>query len=238
MKRQALLVVIVGLLIAADKDDAAREDLKKMTGNWTMVRGEQDGKQLSTKTVKAARLRIKGEEHTVKLGNDTMKGTHKLDPTKKPKTIDVQDTEGPFKDQTLLGIYRILDDDFSLLRCPRQGAAQSIHHEIGYRTSLPRVETAEEIELALQRTQAGPGGCPALFVSRMVAGRWQGHLTGAAWRPGMQAERYAAHISSESEAAASIFPCGTNDSTLLSNELSPFHFTHRVEPCLIRRPLP
>jgi hypothetical protein len=48
------------------------------------------------------------------VGNDTMKGTHKLDPTKKPKTIDVQDTEGSFKDQTLLGIYRILDDEFSV----------------------------------------------------------------------------------------------------------------------------
>jgi hypothetical protein len=47
-KSTALLVVIVGLLIAADKEDNAKEDLKKMTGTWTMVSGEQDGKQLPT----------------------------------------------------------------------------------------------------------------------------------------------------------------------------------------------
>lgn len=114
MTRHALLVVIVGLLIAADKDDAAKEDLKRMTGTWTMASGEQDGKQLSKKTLTAARLRIKGEAHTVHVGEDTMKGTHKLDPTKKPKTIDVQDTEGPFKDMTLLGIYQFKDDEFSV----------------------------------------------------------------------------------------------------------------------------
>src|SRR5690349_15928285 len=114
MKRHALLVMIVGLLIAADKEEAAKEDLKKMTGTWTMVSGAEDGKQLPKKTVKAAMLRIKGEEHTVKVGDDTMKGTHKLDPTKKPRTIDVQDTEGPSKDKTLRGIYQFKDDEFSV----------------------------------------------------------------------------------------------------------------------------
>src|SRR5438067_1780865 len=114
MKRHALFGVIVGLLSAADKEEAGKVDLKKMTGAWTMVSGEEEGKQLPKKTVKAARLTIKGDEHTVKVGEDTMKGTHKLDPTKKPKTIDVEDTEGPFKDKTLLGIYQFRDDEFSV----------------------------------------------------------------------------------------------------------------------------
>ena len=110
MRRHALPVVIVGLLIAADKEGAAKVDLKKMTGTWTMVSGEEEGKQLPKKTVKAARLRIKGEEHTVKVGEDTMKGTHKLDPTKKPKTIDAFASEGDLKDKPMPGIYEVEGD--------------------------------------------------------------------------------------------------------------------------------
>src|SRR5262249_51097926 len=84
----------------------------KLDGTWSMVSGEKDGKKLDADVVKNAKLVIKGDMHDVKVGADVFKGTHKVDPSKKPKTIDAMDTEGPFKGKTSLGIYDLDGDTF------------------------------------------------------------------------------------------------------------------------------
>src|SRR5260370_31254951 len=111
MKRYAFLVLVAGLLIAAD---APNDDAKKLEGTWVLTAGENDGKKMSDDALKGAKLTIEGDKHTVKVGDATYKGTHKLDPTKKPKTIDITDTDGPFKDKTVLAIYELDGDDFKI----------------------------------------------------------------------------------------------------------------------------
>jgi uncharacterized protein (TIGR03067 family) len=114
VKKFALLIAIVGLVIGADnKEDAAKKDLQRLEGDWVMVSGEQEGEKLPEQMIKESRLTMKGNTHTVKFGEETMKGTHKLDPTKKPKTIDAQH-EGSSKDQTMLGIYELKGDEFKV----------------------------------------------------------------------------------------------------------------------------
>jgi uncharacterized protein (TIGR03067 family) len=111
MRRYTPLALVVGLLIAAD---APKGDAQKLDGTWRMVRGSVDGKGLAGEVVRSARLKIEGDKHTVRVGDDTMVGTHRLEPKEKPKTIDVTDTEGPFKGQTLHGIYRIRGNEFTV----------------------------------------------------------------------------------------------------------------------------
>jgi uncharacterized protein (TIGR03067 family) len=111
MKRYTWLVLVVGFLIAADDP---KDELKKLEGSWTMVSGEKDGKPLAEQTIKTAKLVIKGDQHDVKVGDDVFKGTHKVDPSKKPKTIDATDTEGAFKGKTVLGIYDLEGDNFKV----------------------------------------------------------------------------------------------------------------------------
>src|SRR6266567_3014869 len=106
MRTTALVIVAVGLLVAADapKEDVKKE-LKKFEGSWALVSGEQEGKAFSEDIIKSGKLTITGDKHNVKVGNDTIVGTHTVDPSKKPKAIDSLDTEGPFKGKTALGIY-------------------------------------------------------------------------------------------------------------------------------------
>jgi uncharacterized protein (TIGR03067 family) len=92
--------------------------LKKFEGTWEMASGERDGKPVSADVVKTARLVVQGNRHTVKVGDDTMVGTHKLDPTTTPKAIDATDTEGPFKGKTIRGIYELTDDVFRVCFAP------------------------------------------------------------------------------------------------------------------------
>ena len=103
-------VIAVAFLVAP----RAQDDAKNFEGTWTMVKGEQDGKPLDPETIKTAKLIVRGNHHTVIVGNDKMVGTHHLDPTTKPKSIDVKDTEGPYKGTTLLGIYQLNGDEFTV----------------------------------------------------------------------------------------------------------------------------
>jgi uncharacterized protein (TIGR03067 family) len=111
MGRTLLLIAAVGLVAAAE---APKGDYKKMEGNWVLESGTKGGKKLSKEVVKKSRLTIKGNRHTVHIGDDVIKGTHKLDSTKKPKTIDATDTEGPYKDKTTLGIYELKSGKFTV----------------------------------------------------------------------------------------------------------------------------
>lgn len=111
MKRYALLVLAAGFLVAADDP---KDELKKLEGTYTMVSGEQKGEKLSDQVVKNAKLTIVGDKHSVKVGDDTIIGTHKVDQAKKPAQIDATDTEGPFKGKTVQGIYELDGDNFKV----------------------------------------------------------------------------------------------------------------------------
>lgn len=120
MRLHALLVLGACLLIAADAkdDDAGKKALKAIEGTYVMVSGEAKGEKLSEKTVKGAKLVIEGDKHTVNVGEDTIIGTHKVDPSKKPKEIDGMDTEGPNKGKTTLGIYKLEKGEFTVCFAP------------------------------------------------------------------------------------------------------------------------
>jgi uncharacterized protein (TIGR03067 family) len=108
MRTKALAAVAAGLLLAAGAPGGdAKGELKRLGGTWHMVSGEQDGKAVPEDVVKGARLVLKGNRHTVRVGGESMVGTHRLDPSKKPKAIDATDTEGPYKGKTIHGIYKL-----------------------------------------------------------------------------------------------------------------------------------
>jgi uncharacterized protein (TIGR03067 family) len=110
------LAVITALLVTPPDD--AKEDLKKLEGVWKLVSGEKDGKIIDDATLRTARLVIKGDTHTVKVGEDSFIGTHKVNPDQKPKAIDAMDTEGTYKGKTSLGIYEIKGDEFKVCFAP------------------------------------------------------------------------------------------------------------------------
>ena len=75
---------------------------------------EEDGKKLSEEEIKDVIMTNDGSgKSSVRCGDKVIaEATVKLDPMKKPKTIDVTFTEGERKGKTLLGIYEIESDAF------------------------------------------------------------------------------------------------------------------------------
>ena len=125
MRLQALTFVAVGLLIAAisraelsAQDDAAQKDLQKLQGDWTMLKGEEDGKSLPDEVIKNSKLTVKGDKHDARLDKDVYLGKLKLDPTQNPKALTTSDTEGRFAGKTMLGIYKIEEGRFTVCSAP------------------------------------------------------------------------------------------------------------------------
>jgi uncharacterized protein (TIGR03067 family) len=110
-----LALVVVGLLTAADTQDAARQDLARFQGRWVLRSAERDGKQTPGEEVQKFRLTIHGDKFV--LSKDTVvvsEGTFTLDPTKKPKEIDETATAGPSKGKTFLAVYEIDDEQHKI----------------------------------------------------------------------------------------------------------------------------
>jgi uncharacterized protein (TIGR03067 family) len=119
MKPRMLLVLVAGVLVAADGKDDAKKEMEKLQGVWVMVSGERNGEALPDDQVKALKRTVKGEEFTITRDGETVvKGTFTVDPSKSPKTIDVMVTEGDNKDKKMLGIYEIDGDNYKVCYAP------------------------------------------------------------------------------------------------------------------------
>jgi uncharacterized protein (TIGR03067 family) len=105
-------------------DDVSRSDLDKLGGTWLTVSLVNDGKTLvdektPPKEGPVTKLAYDGNKWTIKVGDKTVAtGTFKLDPTKKPKEIDILDESGMKNDKTKLGIYELNGDTYKYCLAP------------------------------------------------------------------------------------------------------------------------
>jgi uncharacterized protein (TIGR03067 family) len=79
------------------REEAARRDAERLQGTWGYVSGQRE-----------AQLLISGEHFTVRFRNgDIYVGTFTLDPTNRPRAMDmfIQDGPEPHKGKTSLAIY-------------------------------------------------------------------------------------------------------------------------------------
>ena len=66
--------------------------------------------------VLVARLVIAGEAYSFRLGKSRLELTFKVDPSKKPRAIDLTVAEGPEKGKTYHGIYKLEGDTYTICR--------------------------------------------------------------------------------------------------------------------------
>jgi uncharacterized protein (TIGR03067 family) len=97
------------------QDDTSKKELKKLEGTWATVSIEAAGHKVSDEDkIKTRKLTTKGDKYTLKVGDETVQGTIEINPTKKPKTIDVKPDSGSNKGKTLLGIYELDGDSLKI----------------------------------------------------------------------------------------------------------------------------
>ena len=114
MNTPLLSVLVFGLVLGVgDAKDDAKKEQKKLHGTWKAVTVEENGQ--SKEEAEQVRLTFSGDEFSFKKGDETLgKGKFKLDPSKKPKQIDLEVTEAhkaEFNGKTALGIYELKGDE-------------------------------------------------------------------------------------------------------------------------------
>jgi uncharacterized protein (TIGR03067 family) len=102
LREFAAIALVVSCSSAAWGDDAKVGTLE---GTWLPSAAELGGKPFPDEIRKTIRLELKGDRYTVTAGTESDRGTFKLDPSAKPKALDITGTEGPNQGKTILAIY-------------------------------------------------------------------------------------------------------------------------------------
>jgi uncharacterized protein (TIGR03067 family) len=115
----ALAVLCLSLVTAAaaQEGDKAAKDLKKLQGSWTVVAMEIKGQKFPEDQLKEADIKLvvrDGKYVQQMMGEIMEEGTFKLDPSKKPATIDWSIETGKDKGKKQYGIYEIKGDTWRI----------------------------------------------------------------------------------------------------------------------------
>src|SRR5262245_7334700 len=111
----ALLTAAACLLPAADNQDA-RTDRDRLQGDWQLTALTTDGREAAADKVKEYRLRIHGDEYLVFITDTKRELKFKLDPSQKPKAMDLTYQSGENKGKVNRAIYQIDGDTLTLCR--------------------------------------------------------------------------------------------------------------------------
>jgi uncharacterized protein (TIGR03067 family) len=112
MRYTLLTVLAAVLLVAADAKDDAKKDKEALQGTWKVLSAEEAGMEQGD--AKEYSMIFAGDTFTIRRGSeDFIKGTYKLDASKKLKEIDMTLTEAPGdeKGKTVHGIYSLEKDE-------------------------------------------------------------------------------------------------------------------------------
>jgi uncharacterized protein (TIGR03067 family) len=113
----AAILCWIGVDARATTDDAKataiKAEQKRFEGTWRFASMEVEGVAVPEEQFKDSRLTLKGDEFAT--GKDgVIKGTYAIDPTSKPKTIDVTITLPDGKKRTHSGIYELESNTYKV----------------------------------------------------------------------------------------------------------------------------
>ena len=112
MRRGMAMILALGFFAAVTanaQEDAVKQEMKKLQGNWVRIYVEADGKKSDDGKKEP------GQAITLTINGDKYDGeTFKLDPAKNPKHINVSTVDDKGKAMTLPGIYELKGDVLKL----------------------------------------------------------------------------------------------------------------------------
>ena len=117
MKATAAMVVLIAVLGAAAQDDAAKKDLARIQGTWTMHALEVNGTDVPAAKLESALLTVKGDRYEVKVKDRVVQAFQlTLHPNKDPKELDMTALDGANKDKVHKAIYTFENELFVFCR--------------------------------------------------------------------------------------------------------------------------
>jgi uncharacterized protein (TIGR03067 family) len=127
MKRYVMRLHVIGLMLVSlmaveDLKDAIKKEYDKFEGTWKMESFMMDGKPSPSKDFADFKMTLKGDTFTTEGAEGKSSGTYKIDPTKKPKTLDITFSTGANDGVTMLGVYELDGDTYKVCLPTAPGA--------------------------------------------------------------------------------------------------------------------
>jgi uncharacterized protein (TIGR03067 family) len=103
------LILLASLGTAGAPSDAAvKKELERFQGNWQAVSIQHvDGRLATEAELRVTRLVVEGNKFTLTGKDYSITGTFTIDPTRKPRTIDVMLANSKKPEEKILGIYQM-----------------------------------------------------------------------------------------------------------------------------------
>ncbi len=115
-------LVTLGLLVAGSSAGLGDEPAAAaLQGVWEATAATLAGEPMTETVRQSIQLEVKGDRYTVLVGGQADRGTCKLGPEARPRTLDITGTEGPNEGKTILAIYE------------RQGDTLRVCYDLGGR---------------------------------------------------------------------------------------------------------
>jgi uncharacterized protein (TIGR03067 family) len=127
------------------QDEAVKKELQQLDGTWVVTSLTIRGQNVAQIADANLKLILKDGRFTVKAGDKVLgEGTFKIDPSRKPKTMEQTSTTGEGKGKTSLGIYEI--DGDTLRSCFNAAGKDTRPTEFGSKVGT-------ELELAIYKRE-------------------------------------------------------------------------------------
>jgi uncharacterized protein (TIGR03067 family) len=110
-----LTFLTAALLLPLDAAEDAKKELEKIQGTWVAASVEFNGGKATPERAATIKVICKDDKYVqTEAGREVEKGSHKLDPSKKPKHMDITVTDGEQKGKTQLAIYELEGDTLKI----------------------------------------------------------------------------------------------------------------------------
>lgn len=93
-------------------DPALTAELDHFRGTWKITSLLMAGQEIDAKVFEGTLLKLDGDKFEMTDPMATYKGTFKIDPKAKPKTIDIHFSDGPEAGKTVIGVYELEGDTY------------------------------------------------------------------------------------------------------------------------------
>jgi uncharacterized protein (TIGR03067 family) len=105
------VLAMMMLSVAALGGEPPDDDLKALQGTWEVVTMEREKEAVPAEDLKGWTARYEGNRVTLMDGERVhRRGIITLDASRKPKSVNTWDRDGPYEDQTSPGIYELEGD--------------------------------------------------------------------------------------------------------------------------------
>jgi uncharacterized protein (TIGR03067 family) len=104
------VVTVLAVLVSTSAGQDKGGDKDKIKGNWTMASAKKNGKDVPQEEFKGIKFTFDGDKMIMMMKDMKMEMPYKIDPTKKPKEVDVTLPDG----KTGTGIYELDGDTLKI----------------------------------------------------------------------------------------------------------------------------